>query len=73
MKASDSGGASTQAQQCCKNCRFFNGEPAVLEASIPGLRVMGSAYSAVVHNDGLCARHDRYLSGTYHCGDFQAR
>jgi len=56
---------STKRQ--CLNCRFFNNDPVNLERSIPGLRVMGSGYSAVVSEDGLCSKLDRYLSAQYSC------
>jgi hypothetical protein len=42
-----------------------------LEAQLPGLRTLSSAFAAVRAGDGLCALHDRYLSGAYSCRDFQ--
>jgi len=51
----------------CSNCRFFNNNPADLEGSMVGLRVMGSGHSSVVSNDGICENLDRYLSGRYSC------
>jgi len=59
-------------QQQCASCRFFKNQPANLESSIVGLRVMGSGHSSVVSNDGLCARLDRYLSGNYSCGQYES-
>ncbi len=54
----------------CGQCRHFDNAPKTLEVLIPGLRVMGSGYSAVRGNDGLCAHHDRYLSADYTCDSF---
>ena len=54
----------------CGACRHFSAAPGDIEASIAGLTVMGSGYSAVRASDGICGRHDRYLSATHFCGDF---
>ena len=56
----------------CAQCRHFSAGPTLLERAIPGLRVMGSGYSSVVSTDGLCERHDRYLSANYFCDQFTA-
>jgi hypothetical protein len=58
---------------CCANCRHFSNSAQMLEIAIPGLRVLGSGYSAVRGSDGLCALHERYLSGRYRCDAFEAR
>ena len=57
----------------CGRCQHFDNAPKTLEAMLPGLRVMGSGYSSVRVNDGLCAHHDRYLSADYVCDSFKAR
>lgn len=54
----------------CGQCRHFDNAPKTLELTLPGLRVMGSGYSSVRVNDGLCAHHDRYLSADYVCDSF---
>jgi hypothetical protein len=56
---------------CCADCRHFSNAPQTLEAALPGLRVLGSGYSAVRGSDGLCAKHERYLSGRYRCDAFE--
>ncbi len=57
----------------CADCRHFSNAPELLERRIPGLKVMGSGYSAVRTEDGLCALHDRYLSAGYRCASFASR
>jgi hypothetical protein len=55
----------------CRSCRHFRAAAVDLEAQLPGLRTLSSAFAAVRASDGLCALHDRYLSGAYSCRDFQ--
>jgi hypothetical protein len=57
----------------CGACRSFNNDPHYLEAQMPGLRSLSSATSSVRTDDGLCARHGRYLGARSSCADFQAR
>jgi len=52
---------------CCANCAHFVSDPEQLEDAIPGLRSLGSGFAAVRADDGLCLRHDRYLSAAAHC------
>jgi hypothetical protein len=46
--------------------------PAALEAALPGLSSLSSAYGAVRADDGLCRVHDRYLAASYRCDRFDA-
>jgi hypothetical protein len=57
----------------CQDCSSFDASPAVLERTFPGLASMGSGFSAVRWNDGLCAVHDRYLTCSSSCGRFSPR
>jgi hypothetical protein len=57
----------------CGTCRHFDSHPAHLEAAIAGLSTMGSAFSAVRAEDGLCALHDRYLAHTRSCARHEYR
>jgi hypothetical protein len=57
----------------CRGCAHFRNDPAYLEAAFPGLASMSSAYAAVRSDDGLCLRHDRYLSASSSCRDLLAR
>jgi len=54
----------------CIACRHFATDAATLERELPGLVSMGSGYSSVRANDGICRRHDRYVSASQHCAQF---
>lgn len=54
----------------CLSCRHFEHTPAGIEASLPGLSSLGSAYAAVRCDDGTCAVHERYVAGSSLCRDF---
>ena len=56
----------------CRACAHFRNDPAYLEAIFQGLNVMSSAWASVVAEDGICLRHDRYLSAEASCPDFAA-
>jgi hypothetical protein len=51
----------------CAGCRHFNDRPLELEAALPGLSSLSSAYAAVRSQDGICALHDRYVAATSRC------
>jgi len=61
------------AKRCCGRCVFFENSPAAIEAAFPGLSAMSSGFASVRSQDGLCRKHDRYLSFRDVCRDFQAR
>ncbi|MDR3385686.1 MAG: hypothetical protein P4L92_01435 [Rudaea sp.] len=65
-------GANT-APSACRRCASFSAEPALLEVAIPGLRMLGSAFSSVRGDDGICARHRRYIPAASTCADFAMR
>ncbi len=57
----------------CGRCRFFIGRPSALEAAIPGLNILSSAYGSVRGTTGLCSRHDSFTTEmTAACSDFAA-
>jgi len=56
----------------CRSCAHFRNDPAYLEAIFQGLNVMSSAWASVVAEDGVCLRHDRYLSAEASCPDLAA-
>jgi hypothetical protein len=58
------------AARCCGACGYFRNVPAYLEAAIPGLAIFRSGDASVRAEDGLCLRHDRYLSARAACADF---
>ncbi len=55
------------SQLGCRDCRHFRNGAAALEAALPGLRTLSSAYASVRCADGLCAVHDRYVAADYAC------
>jgi len=57
----------------CEHCLHFRNEAAFLEDQIAGLATMSSGYAAVRDQDGLCARHGRYLTCRSSCAEFEAR
>jgi hypothetical protein len=57
-------------QQRCGNCVSFRNDRAYLEAAMPGLTSMSSGDASVRADDGICLRHDRYLSAWASCADF---
>jgi hypothetical protein len=54
----------------CLACRHFNNAPIELEAALPGLSSLSSAYAAVRSDDGLCAVHHRYVAASSVCAAF---
>jgi hypothetical protein len=71
--STESGQSRPEPAPACGLCRYFNAAPADLEQAIPGLVTMGSGYSSVRDEDGICGLHDRYLGRTNHCAAFAAR
>ena len=65
--------AVDEDQGRCGDCVHFRNDPAYLEAAMPGLSSLSSAYGSVRADDGICLRHDRYLSARAGCADFFAR
>lgn len=55
----------------CANCRYFSGAPREVEALLPGMRTLGSAYGAVRATDGICRLHDRYLDPASRCASHE--
>jgi hypothetical protein len=51
----------------CADCRHFNARPLDIEAALPGLSSLSSAYAAVRSDDGICAVHDRYIAASSVC------
>jgi hypothetical protein len=54
----------------CGRCVSFRNDRAYLEAVMPGLSIMSSGDASVRADDGVCERHDRYLSARASCADF---
>jgi hypothetical protein len=58
---------------CCAQCISFETDALVIEAEIPGLRVLSSGFASVRASDGLCRLHERLLSAASHCAQFEPR
>jgi hypothetical protein len=54
-------------RRSCADCRHFNARPLDIEAALPGLSSLSSAYAAVRSDDGICAVHDRYITASSVC------
>ena len=54
----------------CRQCRYFQNAASDVEAALPGLSALSSAYAAVRGSDGICAVHARYVAASAHCPDF---
>jgi len=60
-----------QSKQC-RACRHFRNDARFLETALPGLTSLSSGFGSVRSDDGICLRHDRYLSARSTCADFSA-
>ena len=67
-RATDHAGAGRAA--LVPGCAYFRSHPAEIEGRLRGLNSMSSAYASVRAEDGLCRRHDRYVSASSVCADY---
>jgi hypothetical protein len=58
------------SQQHCLACVHFRNDAKFLEAAFGGLTSLSSAFGSVRADDGICLRHDRYLSARGFCAEF---
>jgi hypothetical protein len=56
----------------CRACNHFRNDAKYLETVFKGLTSLSSGYGSVRSDDGVCLRHDRYLSALSSCADFLA-
>jgi hypothetical protein len=61
---------SSVRPESCAGCRHFNGQPRDIEAALPGLSSLSSAYAAVRSDDGICVLHDRYVAASSLCAGY---
>jgi hypothetical protein len=54
----------------CRSCHHFRNDANYLETVFRGLTSLSSGYGSVRSDDGICVRHDRYLSARSSCSDF---
>ena len=57
----------------CGDCVHFAGSPAAIEARVPGITAMGSAWASVRSQDGICTLRDIYLPARAGCDKFTGR
>lgn len=57
-------------RRVCANCRQFRNDPAEMEAALPGLAALSSGHGSTRDDDGLCLRHDRFVTPTSTCPAF---
>jgi hypothetical protein len=54
----------------CRQCGHFQNNAQEVEAALPGLSSLSSAYAAVRCSDGICGVHDRYVAASSVCPAF---
>jgi hypothetical protein len=64
--------ASGEPRAACRSCRHFHNDPAYLEAEIPGLSALSSAYASVRADDGICTLHGRLQNARSWCPSFHS-
>ncbi len=55
----------------CRDCSYFNNDPAFLEKAFPGLNALSSAYGTARGEAGICSKRDIYLSPIKKCNYFE--
>jgi hypothetical protein len=55
----------------CGGCKHFQNAAEQVEAALPGLSSLSSAYAAVRCDDGICAVHERYIAASSVCPAFE--
>jgi hypothetical protein len=55
----------------CGQCKHFQNGANQVEAALPGLSSLSSAYAAVRCDDGVCAVHERYIAASSVCPAFE--
>jgi hypothetical protein len=56
----------------CRSCRHFRNDAQYIETVFRGLTSLSSGAGSARADDGVCLRHDRYLSARASCADFAA-
>jgi hypothetical protein len=59
--------------ETCRDCRFFNNDPAWLEKIFPGLNSLCSAYGCTRAEAGICSQRDLFLQPVKRCPQFAGR
>ena len=56
----------------CRACRFFFDDPLLLEAELPGIGALSSAFGSTRGNAGICEQTGRFHDPLPPCEDFEA-
>jgi hypothetical protein len=64
---------AAQSEHRCGSCVHFRNDPKFLETVFKGLTSLSSGYGSVRADDGVCLRHDRYLSARASCPQYAPR
>ena len=57
----------------CQDCRHSVMSPDDLEAVVPGLNILSSAYGSVRGETGLCRLHDEFVTAGSTCAEFEVK
>jgi hypothetical protein len=57
----------------CRKCACFQNDPAFIEETYRGLKIMSSGFASVRDQDGFCSYHELYLSARDSCPHFMPR
>ena len=61
----------TAVARACAHCAHFRNDPADIEAALPGLASLSSGSGSVRSDDGLCLKHDRFVTMGSSCSVFR--
>jgi hypothetical protein len=59
--------------ETCRDCRFFNNDPAWIEKIFPGLSSLSSAYGSTRAEAGICSERELFLQPVTKCPQFVGR
>lgn len=62
--------APDESLRVCARCRYFSNDVATLEKALPGIYSLSSPRGSTRGDDGICLKHDRYLSSHATCAAF---
>ena len=57
----------------CRNCLHFRSDVAASRPAVPGLASLEAAHASARADDGLCLKHDRFVTQGSNCRFFRAR
>ena len=57
----------------CETCKHFRNDPARIEERFRGLTSFSTGYTSARADDGLCTKHDLYLSADCTCPRYVAK